>query len=721
MRMLGVTLVVMSFFIAMMMKRISGQSAILLGDDCHNSTSNNTKPQSLSASYQSNMNEVLSWLSTDAATSKGYNHTSVGTTRTTLCTASTTAGATTRKSSASSASPPPPERYDYCFLRYSNENFIGKLATSPSWHTVGSKDMVDPSWEEPQAVAFMKSIIAKATTGAKAELYATGMIDLGGGRLRYGLLQCGRDKSSEQCRECGEAMLAQYPSCCQHKQGWQVVAPSCVIKYDDYMFYQSSHLHHLPPQVGSNGFGNKTKALVISFEELTLESTHIFHDSSQRESSLNTDLPTIPLMVILQSTYHFSEASKLGEGGFGPVYKPRAKATTTPSAGTAPTTPCTASTLPERRHRKSHCQLCVSTGAREILQRCPNRSSVVLWYDYCILRYSNSNFIGQLTTSPTWEAVGPDDMADPSWEEPRAEAFMKDLIATADLSATGEIDLGGGKMRYGMIQCARDINSEQCRECGNAMLQKYPSCCQHKQRWEVVSPSCIIEYDANKFYQTSSPSSSTEELELETTPMFHDSSQRESSLNTDLPTIPLMVIQQSTNHFSEKSKLGEGGFGPVYKGTLSDGREVAVKRLSKTSGQGLEEFKNEVIFIAKLQHRNLVRLLGCCIEENEKILVYEYMENSSLDFHLFILEDTYIASDVLKCVHIGLLCVQEDAADRPTMSLVVVMLASDTMTLPNPKKPAFSVGRMTKDDSSTSKTSKDPSVNEVTVSHIVPR
>ncbi|KAK1557654.1 hypothetical protein Q3G72_028821 [Acer saccharum] len=105
--------------------------------------------------------------------------------------------------------------------------------------------------------------------------------------------------------------------------------------------------------------------------------------------------------------------------------------------------------------------------------------------------------------------------------------------------------------------------------------------------------------------------------------------------NTDLPLFDFSTIAAATNNFSIKNKLGEGGFGSVYKGVLPNGREIAIKRLSKYSGQGIGEFKNEVTLTAKLQHRNLVSIVGCCIEAEEKMLVYEYVPNKSLDFFIF--------------------------------------------------------------------------------------
>ncbi|KAL9248636.1 G-type lectin S-receptor-like serine/threonine-protein kinase SD1-29-like protein [Drosera capensis] len=103
----------------------------------------------------------------------------------------------------------------------------------------------------------------------------------------------------------------------------------------------------------------------------------------------------------------------------------------------------------------------------------------------------------------------------------------------------------------------------------------------------------------------------------------------------EVPTFKFSEIALATNNFGVTNKLGEGGFGAVYKGLLKDGREIAVKRLSRCSGQGVEEFKNEIILISKLQHRNLVRTLGFCIEGEEKLILYEYMQNGSLDTFLF--------------------------------------------------------------------------------------
>ncbi|KAH6837100.1 hypothetical protein C2S53_016272 [Perilla frutescens var. hirtella] len=96
------------------------------------------------------------------------------------------------------------------------------------------------------------------------------------------------------------------------------------------------------------------------------------------------------------------------------------------------------------------------------------------------------------------------------------------------------------------------------------------------------------------------------------------------------------TLEEATGDFDAENKLGEGGFGPVYKGKLPSGQEIAVKRLSKRSAQGVKEFRNEIILISRLQHRNLVKLLGCCIHgEDEYMLVYEYLINRSLDSFIF--------------------------------------------------------------------------------------
>ncbi|XP_062011411.1 cysteine-rich receptor-like protein kinase 10 isoform X4 [Rosa rugosa] len=123
-------------------------------------------------------------------------------------------------------------------------------------------------------------------------------------------------------------------------------------------------------------------------------------------------------------------------------------------------------------------------------------------------------------------------------------------------------------------------------------------------------------------------------VKLETVPFSdHDTSEEVSfvdSLQYDFEN-----IRSATDDFSDENKLGQGGFGAVYKGRLLNGQYIAVKRLSKSSEQGDREFKNEVMLLAQLQHRNLVRLLGFCLKEEERLLIYEYIPNTSLNHFIF--------------------------------------------------------------------------------------
>ncbi|MED6204997.1 hypothetical protein PIB30_013993 [Stylosanthes scabra] len=137
----------------------------------------------------------------------------------------------------------------------------------------------------------------------------------------------------------------------------------------------------------------------------------------------------------------------------------------------------------------------------------------------------------------------------------------------------------------------------------------------------------------------------------------------------EVPYFDFESILAATENFSHANKLGQGGYGPVYKGKLQSGEVVAIKRLSHVSSQGLEEFKNEVVLIAKLQHRNLVRLRGYCIDENEKILLYEYMHNKSLDSLIFDpakspLLDWKMRFDIVLGVARGMLYLHQDSRLR---------------------------------------------------------
>ncbi|KAK2452477.1 putative receptor protein kinase [Trifolium repens] len=241
---------------------------------------------------------------------------------------------------------------------------------------------------------------------------------------------------------------------------------------------------------------------------------------------------------------------------------------------------------------------------------------------------------------------------------------------------------------YGLVQCTPDLSETDCNSCLVESLQQIPSCCKNKIGGRVVRPSCNMRFETSfLFYEPrasppppppSPPPSATTGSNTTSQGKSNNNSSSTIGIAVGVPiAIVVMVfifffiylrlrrpkkrseeiqeeedeedkieiseplqfnfntICSATNDFSNSNKLGEGGFGIVYKGRLFNGEEIAVKRLSMNSGQGDSEFKNEVVLVAKLQHRNLVRLLGFCLEGRERVLVYEFVHNKSLDYFIF--------------------------------------------------------------------------------------
>ncbi|KAF9588046.1 hypothetical protein IFM89_007287 [Coptis chinensis] len=320
------------------------------------------------------------------------------------------------------------------------------------------------------------------------------------------------------------------------------------------------------------------------------------------------------------------------------------------------------------------CRSCLNNSAVEIIRRCPNRKDAALRYDHCILRYSNTRFFSQVDSTRRG-LLNPANVSDADANRYNRQlgSLLNSLSTTAASVVTkfgaASTDYADFKRIYGLVMCTRDLPATQCFSCLQSMIGWIPSCCTNREGARIFSTTCYIRYEIYPFVQISSQSPSppppvqgksvnvvaivvpvivavilaaicvyfitkrTRKNRRKRKPelIYENDIRSEDSLQFDLN-----MIRTATNDFSDANKLGEGGFGAVYKGELLDGQEIAVKRLSKKSGQGSLEFKNEVVLLHKLQHRNLVRLLGFCFAGDEKLLIYEYVPNRSLDKYIFV-------------------------------------------------------------------------------------
>nr|XP_023892512.1 putative receptor-like protein kinase At4g00960 isoform X1 [Quercus suber] len=335
----------------------------------------------------------------------------------------------------------------------------------------------------------------------------------------------------------------------------------------------------------------------------------------------------------------------------------------------------------------SECRSCINESRYELLQACPNQKEAIrwAWLPKCFIRYSYKSIFNILATDPKQASYNVADAPDVEAFNNVLGPFLDSLrklaakgnstrkFALQSVSAPNRLTI------YSFMQCTPDLSELDCNTCLKDVQDESASCCNGKQGGIFSTPSCVLRYETYRFSdpsaETPPPPPPSPPPELPTSTPGKESNSSRTTIVVVVTTISAAVliisicicfylrkrnprkkveseaedeisvveslqfdfgtIRVATQNFSDANKLGEGGFGIVYKGKFSNGQEIAVKRLSRNSSQGEVEFKNEVMLVAKLQHRNLVRLLGFCLEGDERLLVYEFVPNGSLDRFIF--------------------------------------------------------------------------------------
>ncbi|XP_074267278.1 cysteine-rich receptor-like protein kinase 15 [Silene latifolia] len=352
----------------------------------------------------------------------------------------------------------------------------------------------------------------------------------------------------------------------------------------------------------------------------------------------------------------------------------------------------------------SNCQDCVTEITVTVLPiiYCPNRKVATIWYDECMVRYSNESFFGTWAEDPGWgESNGQNVTGNVSQFMHIAKNMLVNITSQAagggsDIKyATGAVQYSSSDTVYGLVQCTPDLSYYDCKKCLVDMIATFPSCKGSRLFWT----SCNARFEINHFFDgnvnvtgtvplslppqppPTTPSPQPPPIRNSTGPMIisrsgknktstnkaiaiavvlallgaglfaitfyfiirrckskkidDDTHETEDLITRESLLYTMATLETATNGFSNENKLGQGGFGSVYKGTLPNGEEVAVKRLSRSSHQGAQEFKNEILLVAQLHHKNLSRLLGFALNQKENLLVYEYVPNKSLDNFVF--------------------------------------------------------------------------------------
>ncbi|XP_047317258.1 cysteine-rich receptor-like protein kinase 3 [Impatiens glandulifera] len=321
---------------------------------------------------------------------------------------------------------------------------------------------------------------------------------------------------------------------------------------------------------------------------------------------------------------------------------------------------------------QTDCNLCFAQIKTQILRCLPFQRMVRggrLFYDGCYLRYDDHMFFNESLSLVDRTVCGLNNsVGSESVFAQNVDELVKNLTGVGVLKdgfAVGFVNRGNLSV-YGLAQCWEFVNGSSCDKCLSDSVSKIGSCVP-KDEGRVLNAGCYLRYSTKKFYDNSTiiqlPNNgggnhlaivlastlSSLALVLIIAATAFLVRQRLAKKKRERKQLGVMLavvnksklnvsyeaLERATNYFNDSNKLGQGGSGSVYKGTLQDGEIVAIKRLFFNTRQWVDHFFNEVNLISGIHHKNLVKLLGCSITGPESLLIYEYVPNGNLNSLLF--------------------------------------------------------------------------------------
>nr|XP_043616816.1 cysteine-rich receptor-like protein kinase 42 [Erigeron canadensis] len=321
---------------------------------------------------------------------------------------------------------------------------------------------------------------------------------------------------------------------------------------------------------------------------------------------------------------------------------------------------------------RTDCLVCYAV-SRTAVPACLPRTSGRIFLDGCFVRYDNHSFFQEAVDPNTdTKNCSSNLRSDNDWSDFRGgfnefnqsvRGLVENMTEVAlNNSGFSVMELGGV---YGLAQCWESLSNDGCRTCLEKAKNEVKTCVPSRDG-RAMNAGCFLRYSTQKFYHNddeggggssaiSSPGAKVAVVLASVAFLMISSfagyaayiriskrreekknmGQLSNSFNKSGLKYKYETLEKATNYFDISNKLGQGGAGSVYKGTLPNGDVVAVKRLFFNTRQWVDEFFNEVNLISAIEHKNLIKLLACSIEGPESLLVYEYVPNKSLDHFLF--------------------------------------------------------------------------------------